>query len=93
MKTPMKSIAGRLLLALSLFPLQPLRAEDAPDEAVFISLTRTEEPVSRMPSNVAVITAREIKESGAVTLADAAWARTYWLALVPIFGVMCIIAA
>ena len=29
----------------------------------------------------------------AVTLADAAWARTYWLALVPIFGVMCIIAA
>src|SRR5262245_6440268 len=29
----------------------------------------------------------------AVTLADAAWARAYWLALVPIFGVMCIIAA
>jgi hypothetical protein len=29
----------------------------------------------------------------AVTLADAAWARTYWLALVPIFGVMCTIAA
>jgi hypothetical protein len=29
----------------------------------------------------------------AVTLADAAWARTYWLTLVPIFGVMCTIAA
>jgi hypothetical protein len=29
----------------------------------------------------------------AVTLANAAWARTYWLTLVPIFGVMCIIAA
>lgn len=29
----------------------------------------------------------------AVTLADAAWARTYWVALVPIFGVMCTIAA
>jgi hypothetical protein len=29
----------------------------------------------------------------AVTLADAAWARTYWLTLVPIFGVMCTVAA
>jgi len=29
----------------------------------------------------------------AVTLADATWARTYWLALVPVFGVMCTIAA
>jgi hypothetical protein len=29
----------------------------------------------------------------AVTLADAAWARTYWLTLVPIFGLMCIVAA
>ncbi len=29
----------------------------------------------------------------AVTLADATWSRTYWLTLVPIFGLMCIIAA
>jgi hypothetical protein len=28
-----------------------------------------------------------------VTLADASWARTYWLALVPIYGVLCVIAA
>jgi hypothetical protein len=28
-----------------------------------------------------------------VTLADAAWSRTYWLALVPIYGVLCVIAA
>ena len=28
-----------------------------------------------------------------ITLADAAWARTYWLALVPIYGVLCVIAA
>src|SRR5262245_48504220 len=28
-----------------------------------------------------------------VTLADATWARTYWLALVPIYGVLCVIAA
>ena len=28
-----------------------------------------------------------------MTLADAAWARTYWLTLVPIFGLMCIVAA
>src|SRR5262245_35096638 len=29
----------------------------------------------------------------AVTIADASWARTYWLALVPIYGVLCVIAA
>src|SRR5262245_66481618 len=29
----------------------------------------------------------------AVTLANAAWARTYWLTLVPLFGLMCIVAA
>jgi hypothetical protein len=28
-----------------------------------------------------------------VTLADAAWARTYWLALVPVYGVLCVYAA
>ena len=28
-----------------------------------------------------------------VTLADASWASTYWLALVPIYGVLCVIAA
>ena len=28
-----------------------------------------------------------------VTLADAAWARSYWLALVPIYGVLCVYAA
>jgi hypothetical protein len=28
-----------------------------------------------------------------VTLADASWARAYWLALVPIYGVLCVIAA
>src|SRR5512145_1155295 len=28
-----------------------------------------------------------------VTIADAAWARTYWLTLVPIYGVLCVFAA
>jgi hypothetical protein len=29
----------------------------------------------------------------AVTMADATWARTYWLTLVPIYGALCIAAA
>ena len=29
----------------------------------------------------------------AVTVADAAWARSYWLALVPVYGVLCVLAA
>jgi hypothetical protein len=29
----------------------------------------------------------------AVTIADVAWARGYWLALVPIYGVLCVLAA
>jgi hypothetical protein len=29
----------------------------------------------------------------AVSLAGAQWARTYWLALVPVYGVLCVIAA
>jgi hypothetical protein len=29
----------------------------------------------------------------AVTLADASWARTYWLALVPVYGTLCVLAA
>ena len=28
-----------------------------------------------------------------VTIADAAWARSYWLALVPVYGVLCVVAA
>jgi hypothetical protein len=28
-----------------------------------------------------------------ITLADASWARTYWLALVPVYGILCVIAA
>jgi hypothetical protein len=28
-----------------------------------------------------------------VTIADVAWARSYWLALVPIYGVLCVLAA
>ena len=28
-----------------------------------------------------------------ITLADASWARAYWLALVPIYGVLCVVAA
>jgi len=28
-----------------------------------------------------------------VTVADASWARTWWLSLVPIYGVLCVIAA
>ena len=28
-----------------------------------------------------------------ITLADARWARTYWLVLVPIYGVLCVFAA
>jgi hypothetical protein len=28
-----------------------------------------------------------------VTLADASWARTYWLSLVPVYGVLCVFAA
>ncbi len=29
----------------------------------------------------------------AVTVADATWARTYWLSLVPVYGVLCVFAA
>jgi hypothetical protein len=29
----------------------------------------------------------------AVTIADVTWARSYWLALVPIYGVLCVLAA
>jgi hypothetical protein len=29
----------------------------------------------------------------AVTIADVAWARGYWLALVPVYGVLCVVAA
>jgi hypothetical protein len=29
----------------------------------------------------------------AVTIADVAWARSYWLALVPIYGALCVLAA
>jgi hypothetical protein len=29
----------------------------------------------------------------AVTLADATWARTYWLVLVPVYGALCVFAA
>lgn len=28
-----------------------------------------------------------------ITLADASWARAYWLALVPVYGTLCVIAA
>lgn len=28
-----------------------------------------------------------------ITIADAAWARTYWLCLVPVYGVLCVCAA
>lgn len=28
-----------------------------------------------------------------ITIADAAWARTYWLTLVPIYGTLCVVAA
>jgi hypothetical protein len=28
-----------------------------------------------------------------VTVADATWARTYWLSLVPVYGVLCVFAA
>ena len=28
-----------------------------------------------------------------ITLADASWARTYWLTLVPIYGALCVLAA
>src|SRR5262245_56918612 len=29
----------------------------------------------------------------AVTIADVTWARSYWLALVPVYGVLCVLAA
>src|SRR5215475_6348940 len=29
----------------------------------------------------------------AVTLANASWARTYWLALVPVYGALCVLVA
>ncbi|MBO0765089.1 MAG: hypothetical protein J2P50_10940 [Hyphomicrobiaceae bacterium] len=29
----------------------------------------------------------------AINLADASWARAYWLALVPVYGILCVIAA
>jgi hypothetical protein len=28
-----------------------------------------------------------------ITLADAAWARSYWLALMPVYGVLCVLTA
>jgi hypothetical protein len=47
----------------------------------------------RLPKMMAIAMILLAMVGAAVTLADAAWARTYWLALVPIFGVMCTIAA
>jgi hypothetical protein len=46
-----------------------------------------------LPKMMAIAMVLLAMVGAAVTLADAAWARTYWLALVPIFGVMCTIAA
>lgn len=46
----------------------PLRAEE---DKIFLSLTRASASLDRMPTNVSVVTADEIKESGALTLADA----------------------
>jgi hypothetical protein len=47
----------------------------------------------KLPKMMAIAMVLLAMVGAAVTLADAAWARTYWLALVPIFGVMCTIAA
>jgi len=46
-----------------------------------------------LPKMMAIAMVLLAMVGAAVTLADATWARTYWLALVPIFGVMCTIAA
>src|SRR5262249_26836744 len=46
-----------------------------------------------LPKMMAIAMVLLAMVGAAVTLADATWARTYWLTLVPIFGVMCTIAA
>ena len=54
------------LLALTLLGAA-VRAEDG----VFLSLTRSAEPLDAMPTNVSVLTADDIRHSGALTLPDA----------------------
>jgi len=58
------------------------------------SAERDADPGGRtLPKMMAVAMIVLAMVGAAVTLADATWARTYWLALVPVFGVMCTIAA
>jgi len=56
------------LLVLGLIFDQALLALDNKDDIPFLSLTRTEEWVSNLPTNVTVITADKIQEIGAKTL-------------------------
>jgi vitamin B12 transporter len=70
-----KQKATAALLALAhIWMSAPSRAEEPAAEAsepVFITLTRTEEPASRMPTNVSSLSGEEIRKAGAITLADA----------------------
>jgi outer membrane receptor protein involved in Fe transport len=50
-----------------IFLAAAVRAEDG----VFLSLTRSAEPLDAMPTNVSVLTADDIRRSGALTLPDA----------------------
>ncbi len=60
---PIAAFAGLAVLLSS----SPSKAE----ENVFLSLTRSSEPARSMPTNISVITSKEIQRSGAVSLADA----------------------
>ncbi len=63
------------ILALALLlPLRPAAADPDPaagDDDVFMSLTRSEEPRDRLPTNISVVTAAEIRAAGAQTVSEA----------------------
>ncbi|MHB1457440.1 MAG: TonB-dependent receptor plug domain-containing protein [Armatimonadota bacterium] len=59
-----------LLLTCALFTA-PVSAEDESDVTVIVTAERTSQPISESISSATVVTAKEIKEKGAQTVADA----------------------
>ncbi|MFN0117134.1 MAG: TonB-dependent receptor plug domain-containing protein [Elusimicrobiota bacterium] len=64
---------GMLLAGIQLFTLLcslPLEAKESNFDETFISMTRAPLPLTKIPSNTSVITSKQIKDRGAITLSD-----------------------
>jgi hypothetical protein len=79
---------------------QPSESGDAPDarsgtprHGRFGFIERWAEFVKSPAGIMAGLMALLALAGTAITLADASWARTWWLALVPVYGVLCVISA